>query len=218
MNLLHTNIVVLFEFQLIFVYQIMIQFLIQIFFVLLISFSTAAQEVIYKDFNVYSANGKIYITCTIQGGNTCNGITLYRSEDSLQFDILEHLPGTCGNTDYDQKYTFTDHNPIKNKRSWYRLYLGGQGYTEALGTEYYDVSSGILIRRIHENTYQLHLNNPLRNNYLFNLYTITGQLLLSRIYNTDQLIIDTDFYGNQALLFELTNTQGSERYTGKLIR
>ncbi len=191
--------------------------LILISIILLNAVLCSAQESIYKDFNIYTSSGKVYITCTIQGGNTCNGITLYRSTDSLIFNQIEHLPGVCGNTDYDQKYTFIDNNPIKNARSWYKFYLGGQGYTEALSLEYYDISAGLLIRTLNTHSYQFHFNNPLKNQYLLNLYSLSGLWLQSIAVSSETFALDTREFGNQMLLFELVNTQGNERYTGKLL-
>lgn len=177
----------------------------------------SAQESVFKDYNVFSNSGKIYITCTILGGNTCNGITLYRSADSLFFDQIDHIPGVCGNSEYDEKYTFIDNDPIKNKRSWYKLYLGGQDYTEARSIEYYDISAGLLIRTLNQHIYQFHMSNPLKNLYSLNVYSITGQLLQSIAVSSDSFNIDTQDFGSQMIIFELVNTQGYERYTGKFL-
>lgn len=182
----------------------------------LLSADSMAQQPFYKDYQVFHANGIIYITCTITQGNTCNGITLYRSEDSIYFNPIDEIAGVCGSTAFDQKYTFTDENPIANSRSWYKLFLGGEGYTEALGIDYYGVSEGYVIRNLGQNQFQLYFSNDLKNRFRFNLYTTAGQRIRSEETEADNVIIQSPTLPGQLFIFELINLEGAERFTGKL--
>lgn len=176
----------------------------------------SAQDFAYSNYNVFSSQNKVYVTCTIKGGNTCNGISLYRSEDSIHFHLIDQIAGTCGSTDYDIKYTFTDWNPIKNKRSWYKLYLGNVGYTPALWVEFYDVSSGYLLRSLPGFGHQIRFRNENRNVFRLNLYDSAGRLMQTFSSSNDYFDIGT-MYPVQICFFEVFNTQGSERFYGKLI-
>lgn len=182
----------------------------------LFNLQSAAQESAYSNYSVFAAQNKVFITCTINGGNTCNGISLYRSEDSIQFILIDQIQGTCGSSDFDIKYTFTDANPIKNQRSWYKLYLGNIGYTEALGIDYFDVSSGYLILNTPDKGNRIIFRNTLRNIYQLNIYSLSGALI-SSAQSAEEFFTLSSGSDNQIQIFELFNTQGSERYTGKYI-
>lgn len=119
--------------------------LICLFFIVTNSF---AQHTILERFFIIEMEGKVHIDCVIGAGNTCAGIDLLRSEDSLaNFEIIEQIGGVCGSTSSAITYNFVDENPIKDKVSYYKLRLGLSGYSYALPIQVVDVEdTGYQIR------------------------------------------------------------------------
>ena len=95
--------------------------------------STSAQSSsALDDFAAFENDGKIYLNWTLGAGSTCNGIQIQRSMDSLSFYQIGEIPGVCGSNSAAQRYTFVDSFPILNSNHYYRLELGGVGYSEVI--------------------------------------------------------------------------------------
>lgn len=80
---------------------------------------------------------QVVLTWNISGGNNCNGITIYRSSDSINYSEIGSIPGICGALDEDEPYRFSDENPAENKLNYYKLKLGNQGFTTPLSVLFY---------------------------------------------------------------------------------
>ena len=89
----------------------------------------AQNEDILIQFSAVQIENRIQLNFTIKAGNTCNGIQIYHSEDSLSFAEIGDIQGVCGSSDRNETYSFTDNSPAKNKINFYRLQLGTLGYT-----------------------------------------------------------------------------------------
>lgn len=99
---------------------------------------------------------KIQLNWAISGGNTCEGTIIQHSLDGISFETIGEIGGICGSTDFDVPYFFIDENPEANMLNFYRLELGSQGLSSAIGIEFipfndqgyslrYDVNSQIFI-------------------------------------------------------------------------
>lgn len=106
----------------------------------------AQHNPILENFTATQNGGKVYLSWTITSGSTCNGIDILRSTDSISFNSISNIAGTCGSLTVAVTYQFTDNNPIKNKTNYYRLDLGGNGSSEILAVEIIDVSNGYQLR------------------------------------------------------------------------
>lgn len=93
------------------------------------TFCRAQLEDILLQFDAVQTDNKIQLIFTIKSGNTCNGIQIYRSPDSLTFNEIGDIQGICGSSGRDESYSFTDNSPIGNKTNYYRLQLGTLGYS-----------------------------------------------------------------------------------------
>jgi hypothetical protein len=105
--------------------KIIRQFLLLFFLGLSAQTASAQKHPNLDKLDVYESGGKVYITCIISAGNTCNGINVLRSDDSLEFSIIGQVSGVCGSNDFPTTYDFVDQNPILNKPSFYQLEFGG---------------------------------------------------------------------------------------------
>lgn|SRR5574343_2224 len=101
--------------------------------------SVFSQESILGAFSAEHVSGKVLLSWTIKGGNTCNGIDVFRSTDSISYSKIGDIEGVCGNLGYPVNYTFTDDNPVPNKINYYRLELGASETTYPLAVEVIDV-------------------------------------------------------------------------------
>jgi hypothetical protein len=78
---------------------------------------------------------------TIKAGSTCDGIQIYRSHDNVIFDQIGVIAGICGSEFESQHYDFTDVDPLLNGLNYYRLELGGFGFTDTLEVECVDLGN-----------------------------------------------------------------------------
>ena len=50
-------------------------------------------------FSAVQVETKVQLNFTIKAGNTCNGIEIFRSPDSVNFSLIGDIQGVCGSTD-----------------------------------------------------------------------------------------------------------------------
>ena len=70
-------------------------------------------HLILDKYEVFEANGNAYINCVIAAGNTCKGITVYRSVDKITYEKIGHVAGVCGSVISPTPYEFIDKDTIK---------------------------------------------------------------------------------------------------------
>lgn len=114
----------------------------------LLSFSLALTAALYiqaqdstvlENYEVYEVNGNTQLTATIKSGVTCLGINFLRSEDStLNFQTIGEIQGVCGSSTESIRYDYTDMNPPKNKTLYYKIQMGGLGYSNVLSIRIID--------------------------------------------------------------------------------
>lgn len=116
------------------------QFLVgSIFFLFACSRSVQAQnEAVVLNLAPTEFNGKVLLTWSITQGNTCNGIIIYRGSDTLNYAQIGSIEGICGSSLESIKYQFTDPNPMLNATNYYRLSLGGLGFSYPVKLEVLD--------------------------------------------------------------------------------
>lgn len=104
-----------------------------------------AQSTILKAFSGFQQSSSIQLSFTIAGGNTCLGIDIQRSVDSIQFTTIGSIAGICGSNDKDENYTYKDEAPMVNQPNYYRLVLGQLGNSDFISVPYLDYSEGLVI-------------------------------------------------------------------------
>ena len=88
----------------------------------------AQRHPILGKFYLSENKGTVDLHWSIMEGSTCNGIQIYRSNDSIQFSKIGEISGVCGSISEEQSYTFSDVNPFRNQVNYYRLELGIHGF------------------------------------------------------------------------------------------
>ncbi len=192
--------------------------------VLLISTSTMAQQEgpghpILDKYNVFETGGKVYISCTISSGNTCNGIDVFRSDDSLNFTNVGNVAGLCGSSSSPVTYDFVDDTPILNKPSYYKLELGGYGYTIVKIVTVIDTKVfGFQVRPNPANEKAvIYYQNDNNNEFEFVLYNLSGFQISSQISTTNKFDVNTAALTKGLYFFTIIKSSTQEKLIGKLV-
>lgn len=180
--------------------------------------SFAQKHPILDNFDVFEVSGKVYINCVISSGYTCNGIDVLRSEDNLTFQSVGHIGGVCGSSSDPVSYNFTDDNPPKNKLLYYKLELGGYGFTDVLTINIIDTKEfGFQIRPnpANQNT-TIYFENKYDEEYHLVLMNIMGKVVLSQITRSNFFRIDLSNIPSGIYFFNILDLP-SQQTSGKLI-
>ncbi len=84
-------------------------------------------------FDGAEVSDQVFLQWQMLAGNVCQGIDIYRSTDSLHFELIGHISGDCGNISEPVDFTFTDPSPLPNQKNYYRLELGLLGLSHIIG-------------------------------------------------------------------------------------
>ncbi|MCG9881326.1 MAG: T9SS type A sorting domain-containing protein [Bacteroidia bacterium] len=138
---------------------------------------------ILDKFHVFGEEGKVYITCTIRSGNTCNGIKVLRSTDSLNYDLIGMIDGVCGSSSEPITYNFIDLNPIVNQKLYYKLELGGYGFTSSVSYTLFEAyGNGYLIKPNPAfGITNIYIDNKLFSQYKILVYNNTGAKVFEQL-------------------------------------
>jgi hypothetical protein len=95
-------------------------------------------------FNVQVEDNGIELNWSVIGGNTCNGIRIYHSNDDSVYRLVGEIPGICGSSEADISYRFKHENIQQQGLQYYKLELGFQGFSDPISVSYYFLNaSGI---------------------------------------------------------------------------
>jgi hypothetical protein len=138
-------------------------------------------------FSAFEINNTVQIECVISSGNTCNGIDIFRSIDSVNFEIIGNIAGVCGSTSSPVTYRFRDQNPQLNSANYYKLELGGYGFTQAIAIIIRDIEEGKI--RVSPNPTsgltQLLFKNPVNHFYQLVIRNLVGESIFVAETNVD---------------------------------
>lgn len=165
---------------------------IAVLFFTLIGFNSISQnEDVINSFVATEFNGKVLLTFSINSGYTCNGVTILRSLDSVNFTSIGSIEGICGSAQESINYDFTDISPVKNDVNYYRLSLGGVGFSWIVSAEVIDMgSNNSLIRPnpISEET-ELFFDNENKALMILEIFSSEGKLIQSESTNEEKFIL-----------------------------
>ena len=66
--------------------------------------------------------------------------------DKINFNQIGEISGICGSKFEKISYSFEHPNPIKNRINYYRLALGGLGFSDTISIEILDFKYGYQVR------------------------------------------------------------------------
>lgn len=149
-------------------------------------------------------NAKVYLKWTIKSGNTCNGIRIHRSNDSLSFNTIGQINGICGSTTEAISYTFTDDSPKLNAKNYYTIEMGDLGFSKVVSVGVFDFSAGIIIRPQPANEFvQLVFLNERNEKYILQIYSLQGELMVEKSSEDNRFEINTNDFPNGVYIYKI---------------
>jgi hypothetical protein len=177
------------------------------------------QSSILDQFIAEQFDGKVILSWTISGGNSCNGITIFRSTDSLIYTEIGEISGVCGHVSLPVSYSFTDTSPSTTSTNYYRLDLGGLelSYSVALNViDFNDLFYKLIPQPIQNGSATLYFANPTSQLVKFHLFSVFGQLLDVLETNQEFLELTTFRWSPGSYYFSIIFPFSSQRISGKL--
>ncbi|MFK7787382.1 MAG: T9SS type A sorting domain-containing protein [Crocinitomicaceae bacterium] len=101
----------------------------------------AQNEDVVLNLSATEFNGKVLLTWSVTQGNTCNGITVLHATDTNDYNQIGSIEGICGSTAETISYEFTDDSPSVNQTNYYRLSLGGVGFSYPVNLDVLDAGN-----------------------------------------------------------------------------
>lgn len=174
---------------------------------------------ILDDYDVFQLNGKVYISVTVSSGQTCNGINVQRSADSLSYQQIGHVVGICGSSASPITYDFVDDYPIKNKTSYYRVELGGYGYTTVASILVIDTQEfGFQVRPspARDNTI-IYFDNPQQEEFELVLFNLSGLKVKTKHTISNSFELNVSDLNKGLYFFTIGKNYDEQKTIGKLM-
>lgn len=188
--------------------------------IIISSNSVFAQDHLILDrFDIYKGETKVYLSCTISAGSICNGISIYRSEDTTQgFDKIGEIPSFCGNNSSPVSYEFIDNYPVLNKPSYYKLELGTYGFTKVksiLINDYGDAGFQVRPNPATASTY-IYFENNFSQEIMLYLFDNFGNNIITEISKGNNIYVDLSLLKAGIYYFKLVNKTTLNQQFGKI--
>lgn len=191
-----------------------------ILFLLLVKFGFSQDPPVLQKFTVEAINGKAYLNWTIEAGGTCNGIGILRSSDSINFSQIGVLEGVCGSLSFPTNYIYTDESPLENKVNYYKLDLGGNGFSQIVGVEVIIIGEEkyLLFSNPIVDKSTLYFKNETNQLAELNVIDSEGGICLVKSTITDQFeLVRSEFSEKGIYLFTISVSGSEKAVIGKLI-
>lgn len=92
----------------------------------------AQQSIKLTRFIAVVSDDKVLLNWTLDSGSTCNGTSILKSLDGIDYDEVGKISGVCGSTTSQQSYSFIDDSPFKNQENFYKLRFGEEQFSKPL--------------------------------------------------------------------------------------
>lgn len=164
------------------------------------------------NFSVQDFNTSISISWTVKAGFSCTDVDVEHSTDSINFTSIYNYPGVCGATSEDQDYSFTQQNPDKNVKNYYRMNLGNYGYSEVKSVFLFDYSNAgysIAPNPITDGG-KLRFSNTENSTFFFEVYDTKGNMIyFQNDISGNEIELGSANLNSGVYFFRLYNTKNS---------
>ena len=187
----------------------------------LFAFPTLAQKPsphpILRSFTALKQPNGVNLKWVIKGGQQCFGIRIFRADESLLFDQIDHIDGVCGDTEADEAYTYFDSDPISNAYNHYRLEMGSQGFTDTIQVFYEDFGSDryLLITENTSSQFRVLFSNDNNREAALKVFDVAGNLMFEETQASNDFTIVPDGWQTGVYVFRISGVSESD-ITGKL--
>jgi len=187
-----------------------------IIFLIFLTAVTRAQQVSVSGFIIYQDHNRVVLRWVLDSGATCNGITIMRATDTLQFNVVGSIPGTCGSGTSATSYSFTDNAPVLNGTNYYKLKLGISEYSVLRQIYFRWLGDNSVLVKQDKDALLFEFNNQYKEEFTLQLFNEAGQAITSA-YTTrdDNILIETAGQNKGLVFYKLYGILGN--YRGKII-
>jgi len=98
------------------------------YFLILFSFFAQAQRIINLNASLVQAQGtspQVLIRFSLTAGQACPGYEIQHSLDSVNYLQIYNYAGICGDSGFEESFSFTHSNPMFNQVNYYRVVIPG---------------------------------------------------------------------------------------------
>jgi len=186
--------------------------------ILSLGFAVRSQSIL-SSFDIDLSQGNVLLAWTIKSGSTCNGMQVFRSQDSINFVLIEDIQGVCGSLSSSVSYTFTDHTPILNAINYYKIDLGGEEQSSVLGIEVINVLSNSFVLRPNPVTgaSDLYFENDNQNEVVLKVFDDFGDVIYKSQTNSNKFVLDSTSFSDGLYYFSLENMKSRNIINGKAV-
>jgi hypothetical protein len=170
-------------------------------------------------FSAFEVNETVQIECVISSGSTCNGIDVLRSTDSINYEIIGNISGVCGNSASPVRYQFEDNNPKLNAPNYYKLELGGYGFTRVLSVVIRDIEDGklqVAPNPAYEIT-QINFKNPVNQTFQLSVRNLSGELIYQKETTGEEFEINVSSWNSGYYAIQLYSEESKSSKVGVLM-
>jgi hypothetical protein len=171
------------------------------------------------NFKAEEINENVYLTWTIKQGFTCNGVEVLRSTDSVNFVKVGDIEGICGSTAEEIHYDFTDIFPEKNADNFYRLSLGGLGFSSIISIRVVDLPANkylVVPNPLTENT-QIFFENSAFAICSLTVYDPGGQPLYQAMTTGEAFSLQKENFPDGVYFFRISYDNSKEDLVGRFV-
>lgn len=181
-------------------------------------FANAQNESVVLNLSATEFNGKVLLSWSITQGNTCNGITVLRANDTTGFNPIGNIEGICGSTAETIDYQFTDTDPLPNAVNHYRLSMGGLGFSYIVDIEVVDAGDQkyIIVPNPVSNESKLIFNNDNQEEVTITFFNEKGEVLYEETSSEQSISLQRDQFKQGLYFFVLKSKGGIESFSGKI--
>jgi len=180
---------------------------------------TAQEGIVQLRFSAAESNGKVFLDWTMNFGETCNGIDIARSSDSLNFTSIGGIQGICGSPTDSVRYSFLDESTVANKTNYYRLFMGNLGFSQVVSVEVTDLegkSSQVRPNPI-SNTGRIEFSNDRNRNHTLEILSRSGQIENRLTTREEFFTLDASSLKDGFYIFRILDENSSLISAGKLV-
>tara|TARA_Y100001978_G_C23698807_1_gene439386 strand:- start:2595 stop:3158 length:564 start_codon:yes stop_codon:yes gene_type:complete len=181
--------------------------------------SNSESQSILADFNIDLSSGQVLLAWTIKSGSTCNGMQIFRSQDSIEYELIEDIQGVCGDLSSPVSYTFTDSEPELNATNYYKISFGGTQESNVLSIDVYNILNNSYLLKPNPVTgiSDLYFNNDNQNELVLKVYGDFGDVIYTDTTNNTKFILDRSFFSSGMYYFSCENLNTRNIINGKAL-
>ncbi|MBD3635970.1 MAG: T9SS type A sorting domain-containing protein [Crocinitomicaceae bacterium] len=183
------------------------------------SFAQGEEQKPPGKFTLQAIDEEVHLEITVFQGNICNGMTILRSIDSINWETAGTINGYCGSSDFAIVYDFTDKSPVLNKLNYYQVIMEGLGNTTVRSV--FVVGTGEDNYAMWPNpaadSSSIYFKNPKQEEHFLHIYTLSGKEVTTFSTTKNVFELDLTTFMSGTYIFAIRRKDGQKIASGKFI-